>query len=34
VFKGEIPLDVLKLDAKQLRNELSDLEIGHLLTFD
>lgn len=29
-MKKALPLDVLKLDVKSLRDELSDLEIGHL----
>lgn len=29
-MKKDLPLDVMKLDMKNLRTELSDIEIGHI----
>lgn len=29
-MRKDLPLDVMKLDMKNLRTELSDIEIGHI----
>ena len=29
-MKKDLPLDVMKLDMKNMRTELSDIEIGHI----
>ena len=29
-LRKDLPLDVMKLDMKNMRSELSDIEIGHI----